>query len=73
MLPLGQTAEVPASGLPRGVVFSCLAETILLGFEPATASSSYGPLTAKGVARARELAERHDFRPYLTPVRRRTA
>ena len=73
MLPLGQTAEVPASGLPRGVVFSCLAETILLGFEPATASSSYGPLTAKGVARARELAERHDFRPYLAPVRRRTA
>ncbi len=63
LLPLDQSAEVPASGLPRGVTFSCLAETILLGFEPATASPSYGALTAAGVIRARQLAERHDFRP----------
>jgi predicted amino acid dehydrogenase len=72
-LPLGQTAEVPGSGLPAGVVFSCLAETILLGFEPATASPSYGALTVDGVARARELAERHGFRPYATQARRCTA
>ncbi len=64
LLPLGQSAEVPASGLPKGVAFSCLAETILLGFEPATASPSYGALTAAGVICARELAERHNFRPY---------
>jgi acetylornithine/succinyldiaminopimelate/putrescine aminotransferase/predicted amino acid dehydrogenase len=72
-LPLGQTVEVPGSGLPAGVVFSCLAETILLGFEPETASPSYGALTADGVARARELAERHGFRPYATRPRRRSA
>jgi acetylornithine/succinyldiaminopimelate/putrescine aminotransferase/predicted amino acid dehydrogenase len=72
-LPLGQTAEVPGSGLPAGVVFSCLAETILLGFEPETASPSYGALTVSGVARARELAERHGFRPYATRTRRRSA
>ena len=73
VLPLGQNAEVPASGLPHGVVFSCLAETILLGFEPATASCSYGPLTTEGVVRARELAERHDFRPFLPQPTRRSA
>jgi acetylornithine/succinyldiaminopimelate/putrescine aminotransferase/predicted amino acid dehydrogenase len=73
LLPLGQTAEVPASGLPQGVVFSCLAETILLGFEPATASPSYGALTAEAVVRARELAERHDFRPYVPRAGRRSA
>jgi acetylornithine/succinyldiaminopimelate/putrescine aminotransferase/predicted amino acid dehydrogenase len=72
-LPLGQTAQVPGAGLPAGVVFSCLAETILLGFEPETASPSYGALTADGVARARELAERHGFRPYATRPRRRSA
>jgi acetylornithine/succinyldiaminopimelate/putrescine aminotransferase/predicted amino acid dehydrogenase len=73
VLPLEQDAEVPASGLPHGVVFSCLAETILLGFEPATASCSYGALTTEGVVRARELAERHDFRPYVPRARRRSA
>ena len=72
-LPLGQTAELPAFGLPHGVVYSCLAETILLGFEPASASPSYGALTAEGVARARELAERHNFRPYVPQARRRSA
>jgi predicted amino acid dehydrogenase len=73
LLPLGQTAEVPASGLPHGVVFSCLAEAILLGFEPAWASCSHGALTTEGVVRARELAERHDFRPYVPRARRCSA
>ena len=72
-LPLGQTAEVPGSGLPAGVVFSCLAETMLLGLEPQAVSPSYGALTVAGVTRARELAERHGFRPCATRPRRRSA
>ncbi len=72
-LPFGQTAAVPGTGLPAGVVLSCFAETILLGFEPDTASPSYGALTADEVARARELAERHGFRPYAAPASRRSA
>jgi predicted amino acid dehydrogenase len=65
ILPLGQHAQVPAAGLPPGVVFSCLAETILLGFEPGVASFSYGALTAENVERAGRLARRHDFRSLL--------
>ncbi|MEV6426671.1 aminotransferase class III-fold pyridoxal phosphate-dependent enzyme [Nocardia sp. NPDC051463] len=66
-LPLGQTPPFPETGLPGGVVYACMAETILLGFEPHTASPSYGGLTAAGVRAARDLAARHDVRPVLLP------
>ncbi|MFD0360814.1 aminotransferase class III-fold pyridoxal phosphate-dependent enzyme [Nocardia sp. GCM10030253] len=67
-LPLGQTPPFPETGLPGGVVYACMAETILLGFEPHTASPSYGGLTAAGVRAARDLAARHDVRPVLLPT-----
>ncbi|MFI6361993.1 aminotransferase class III-fold pyridoxal phosphate-dependent enzyme [Nocardia sp. NPDC050630] len=67
-LPLGQTPPFPETGLPAGVVYACMAETVLLGFEPRTASPSYGGLTVAGVLAARDLAARHDVRPVLLPT-----
>ncbi|MEV0296906.1 aminotransferase class III-fold pyridoxal phosphate-dependent enzyme [Nocardia sp. NPDC050710] len=67
-LPLGQTPPFPETGLPAGVVYACMAETVLLGFEPETASPSYGGLTVAGVRAARELAARHEVRPVLLPT-----
>uniref|UniRef100_UPI001461473A aminotransferase class III-fold pyridoxal phosphate-dependent enzyme n=1 Tax=Nocardia higoensis TaxID=228599 RepID=UPI001461473A len=67
-LPLGRTPPFPETGLPAGVVYACMAETLLLGFEPGTASPSYGGLTAAGVRAARALAARHDVRPVLLPT-----
>lgn len=65
LLPMSQDAHVPAADLPRGVVYSCLAETILLGFEPDTASCSYGALTPESVRQAGQLARRHEFQTLL--------
>ncbi|WP_028479705.1 aminotransferase class III-fold pyridoxal phosphate-dependent enzyme [Nocardia sp. CNY236] len=67
-LPLGQTPPFRETGLPAGIVYACMAETLLLGFEPRTASPSYGALTAAGVRAARDLAARHDVRPVLLPT-----
>jgi acetylornithine/succinyldiaminopimelate/putrescine aminotransferase/predicted amino acid dehydrogenase len=62
-LPGLQTPRFPGITLPPGILYSCLAETILLGFEPATPSPSYGGLTSAGVLAARDLAVRHGFHP----------
>ncbi|WBB53430.1 aminotransferase class III-fold pyridoxal phosphate-dependent enzyme [Verrucosispora sp. WMMD573] len=62
-LPDGQTPHFPGITLPPGIVYSCLAETILLGLEPAAASPSYGGLSVDGVLSALELAGRHGFHP----------
>ncbi|MEV2240973.1 aminotransferase class III-fold pyridoxal phosphate-dependent enzyme [Micromonospora sp. NPDC049891] len=62
-LPGGQTPHFPGITLPPGIVYSCLAETILLGLEPATASPSYGGLSVSGVVSALEMAGRHGFHP----------
>ncbi|MBF6463165.1 aminotransferase class III-fold pyridoxal phosphate-dependent enzyme [Nocardia puris] len=62
-LPLEQTPDLPELGLAPGVVYACLAESILLGFEPRTDSPSYGALSVSGVRAARALADRHDVRP----------
>ena len=62
-LPHGQVPHYPGITLPPGVVYSCMAETILLGFEPDTPSPSFGGLTVAGVLAARDLAVRHDLHP----------
>jgi predicted amino acid dehydrogenase len=62
-LPGGQSPILPGITLPPGVVYSCLAETILLGFEPGTKSPSYGGLSVEGVLAARDLAVRHGLNP----------
>ncbi|MEV6275157.1 aminotransferase class III-fold pyridoxal phosphate-dependent enzyme [Nocardia sp. NPDC051832] len=66
-LPLDQTPDFPGTGMPPGVLYACMAETILLGFEPGTASPSYGALTVEGVRAARELAARHGLEPLRLP------
>ncbi|GGV19595.1 hypothetical protein GCM10010260_69340 [Streptomyces filipinensis] len=62
-LPGLQTPHFPGLTLPPGIVYSCMAETMLLGFEAGTSSPSYGGLTAHGVLAARDLAARHGFNP----------
>ena len=62
-LPDGQAPQLPGITLPPGIVYSCMAETILLGFEPETPSPSYGGLNAAGVLAARDLAVRHGLCP----------
>jgi acetylornithine/succinyldiaminopimelate/putrescine aminotransferase/predicted amino acid dehydrogenase len=62
-LPGTRFPSFPGITLPPGTLYSCLAETILLGHEPETPSPSYGSLTPAGVLAARDLAARHDFHP----------
>jgi acetylornithine/succinyldiaminopimelate/putrescine aminotransferase/predicted amino acid dehydrogenase len=62
-LPGMQTPHFPGITLPPGIVYSCMAETMLLGIEAGTTSPSYGGLTSAGVLAARDLAVRHGFRP----------
>ncbi|MFE5597715.1 aminotransferase class III-fold pyridoxal phosphate-dependent enzyme [Streptomyces coelicoflavus] len=62
-LPGMQTPHFPGITLPPGILYSCMAETMLLGFEPGTPSPSYGGLTSSGVLAARDLAVRHGFHP----------
>jgi acetylornithine/succinyldiaminopimelate/putrescine aminotransferase/predicted amino acid dehydrogenase len=62
-LPGGQTPHFPGITLPPGILYSCLAETILLGFEPDTPSPSYGGLASAGVLAARDLSVRHGLLP----------
>ncbi|MFJ7330959.1 aminotransferase class III-fold pyridoxal phosphate-dependent enzyme [Streptomyces cyaneofuscatus] len=59
----GQTPHFPGITLPPGVLYSCLAETLLLGFEPDTPSPSYGGLSSAGVLAARDLSVRHGLLP----------
>jgi acetylornithine/succinyldiaminopimelate/putrescine aminotransferase/predicted amino acid dehydrogenase len=63
LLPHGQQPAFPGITLPPGVVYSCMAETILLGIGGTVDSPSYGSLTVEGVTAAAELAERHRFLP----------
>ncbi|AIR96943.1 aminotransferase class III-fold pyridoxal phosphate-dependent enzyme [Streptomyces glaucescens] len=62
-LPGLQTPHFPGITLPPGILYSCMAETILLGLEPETPSPSYGGLASAGVLAARDLAARHGFHP----------
>ncbi|MER7079693.1 Acetylornithine/succinyldiaminopimelate/putrescine aminotransferase [Saccharopolyspora kobensis] len=61
--PGEQAPHFPGITLPPGTAYSCMAETIMLGFDVATASPSYGGLSVAGVLAARELAVRHGFHP----------
>jgi acetylornithine/succinyldiaminopimelate/putrescine aminotransferase/predicted amino acid dehydrogenase len=62
-LPGAQAPDFPGITLPPGIVYSCMAETILLGFEPETSSPSFGGLSVAGVLAARDLAVRHGLHP----------
>ncbi|MFI6403213.1 aminotransferase class III-fold pyridoxal phosphate-dependent enzyme [Streptomyces sp. NPDC050548] len=62
-LPRLQTPHFPGITLPPGILYSCMAETILLGLEPEAPSPSYGGLASAGVLAARDLAVRHGLHP----------
>lgn len=60
-LPLGQRTEFQGIGLAPGLVYACMAETMVLGFEPGAGIVSHGPLTADGVRAISDLAAKHGF------------
>jgi predicted amino acid dehydrogenase len=71
-LPLGQHLRVDGMQLPRGHVYGCLAETLLMGLAGLDESLSFGTLDAAQIRRAGELARAHGFdvalRPLFKPV-----
>jgi predicted amino acid dehydrogenase len=60
-LPLGQSlGRLGVEGAP-GLIYACMAETILLGFARSERHFSYGALTADKVRFVRDLAQAHGF------------
>jgi acetylornithine/succinyldiaminopimelate/putrescine aminotransferase/predicted amino acid dehydrogenase len=60
-LPHGQAMRLPGIPSLGRDIFGCLAETLLLGLEGATASFSIGALTPGIVRQAADMAARHGF------------
>ena len=60
-LPLGQQVRIPGADLPPGLVHACLAESLVLGFQPDLVSTSLGTLTTQGVRAIRHHAAAHGF------------
>jgi predicted amino acid dehydrogenase len=65
-LPAGCDIDFRVTGLARGRVFACLAETLLLGLEGITRSYSYGDVRPSDVSEIAAIASRHGFE--LAPV-----
>ena len=60
-LPHNPRFGLAGAPLDPGLVYACLAETVLMGLEGATQHGSYGPVTAVGVEAALAMAKRHGF------------
>jgi predicted amino acid dehydrogenase len=60
-LPMGQTLDVPALDLPKGHVYACLGETILLGLAAREENFSLGPVRAERVREILAIARSHSF------------
>ena len=60
-LPLDQSIDVPALGLPRGRVYACLGESILLSLSGKTENFSFGPIRSERVREVSSLAKHHGF------------
>ena len=60
-LPHNPTFGLAGAPLEPGLVYACLAETVLMGLEGATEHGSYGPVTAAGVEAALAMAKKHGF------------
>jgi acetylornithine/succinyldiaminopimelate/putrescine aminotransferase/predicted amino acid dehydrogenase len=71
-LPRGQTVPMQGMALPPGLIYGCLAETILLGLSGQDTSLSFGPLSYDQVRRARDLVEAHGFE-FVTHVKPESA
>jgi len=60
-LPLEQSIDVPALDLPRGRVYACLGESILLSLSGKTENFSFGPIHSERVREVSSLAKEHGF------------
>jgi acetylornithine/succinyldiaminopimelate/putrescine aminotransferase/predicted amino acid dehydrogenase len=60
-LPMGQTLDVAALDLPKGHVYACLGETILLGLASRRENFSLGPVRPDRVREILSVAKRHSF------------
>ncbi|MFL5381800.1 MAG: aminotransferase class III-fold pyridoxal phosphate-dependent enzyme [Longimicrobiaceae bacterium] len=60
-LPHNPTFGLAGAPLDPGLVYACLAETVLMGLEGATTHGSYGPVTPAGVEAALAMARKHGF------------
>jgi acetylornithine/succinyldiaminopimelate/putrescine aminotransferase/predicted amino acid dehydrogenase len=60
-LPGGQHLETGVMSLPRGHIYACMAETIILGLSGMYNHFSYGPLLPAKVRQIRDLAKLHGF------------
>ena len=60
-LPGSQDLTIPGMNQPRGHIYGCLAETILLGLDNAEESPSIGLLTPDGIRASIEMVKRHGF------------
>jgi len=60
-LPHNPRFGLAGAPLEPGLVYACLAETVLMGLEGATQHGSYGPVTAAGVEAALAAAKKHGF------------
>ena len=60
-LPLDPGLDLCDGRLPRGHVYACMAETMLLGLEDHAGAFSFGPVLERDVDWIREVADRHGF------------
>lgn len=66
-LPHGENVGIAGFPLPRGCVYGCMAEAVLLGLEGTGDGSLVGPLRVDNVLRLRELGTRHGIELAETP------
>lgn len=60
-LPFGQECRIGGMPLPRGEIYGCLAETMIMGLEAIHQRYSYGCLSADRVRQITLLARKHGF------------
>jgi len=61
-LPHNQDFAIGGIPLEGGHVFSCMAETMLMGLERVRSHGSYGQITMAGIENALSMARRHGFK-----------
>lgn len=61
-LPCNADYAIAGITLPKGRVFACMAETLLMGLEGFTGHGTYGDITPENVQMFLALAEKHGFR-----------
>ena len=67
-LPFAEDLGIPGLPLPRGYVYGCLAEGVLLGFEGLRNSVFAGPSSTSKVCQLEAMGRRHAFLPADCPT-----